>query len=46
MRRASVLGVVVGLGAMSMAVAGYQQPAAGGAPPANAPKVVEVEKLK
>ena len=40
MRRASVLGVVVAMGAMSMVVAAYQQPAA------DAPKVVEVEKLK
>jgi cyclase len=40
MTRASVLGVVVAMGAMSMVVAGYQQPAA------DAPKVVEVEKLK
>jgi hypothetical protein len=31
---------------MSRAVAGYQQPAAGGAPPADAPRAVEVEKLK
>jgi glyoxylase-like metal-dependent hydrolase (beta-lactamase superfamily II) len=35
-----VLGVVLAMGAMSMVVAAYQQPAA------DAPKVVEVEKLK
>jgi cyclase len=40
MKRASVLGVVLAMGAMSMVVAAYQQPAA------DAPKVVEVEKLK
>jgi cyclase len=40
MTRASVLGVVLAMGAMSMVVAAYQQPAA------DAPKVVEVEKLK
>ena len=40
MTRASVLGVVLAIGAMSMVVAAYQQPAA------DAPKVVEVEKLK
>ncbi len=40
MKRASVLGVVVAMGGMSMVVAAYQQPAA------DAPKVVEVEKLK
>jgi cyclase len=40
MTRASVLAVVVAMGAMSMVVGAYQQPAA------DAPKVVEVEKLK
>jgi cyclase len=45
MNRASVLGAVIVTGAMSMAVAAYQQPPAG-APPAGAPRVVEVEKLK
>jgi cyclase len=40
MNRASVLGAVIVTGAMSMAVAAYQQP------PAGAPHVVEVEKLK
>jgi cyclase len=40
MTRASVLGVVLAMGGMSIVVAAYQQPAA------DAPKVVEVEKLK
>src|SRR5215207_8988986 len=45
MNRASVLGAVIVTGAMSMAVAAYQQPPAG-ASPAAAPRVVQVEKLK
>jgi cyclase len=40
MRRACVLGVLVIVGAASVAVRAYQQPAA------NAPKVIEVDKVK
>jgi glyoxylase-like metal-dependent hydrolase (beta-lactamase superfamily II) len=48
MRRVSVLGVLIGIGALSMVVAAYQQPPAGGAGRGGqqAPRVVEVEKLK
>jgi cyclase len=45
MRRACVLGLVLSMGGLSMVAVAYQQPA-GGAPQADAPKVVEVEKLK
>jgi len=41
MRRACVLGLVLSVGGMSMVAAAYQQP-----PAADAPKMVEVEKLK
>ena len=45
MRRVLVLAVLIAAGALSLAVAAFQQPPAGaGQPPA--PKVVEVEKLK
>ena len=40
MRRAYVLGVLVAIGAASVAVRAYQQP------PADAPKVIEVDKVK
>jgi len=43
MRRVQVLGVLIAAGALSLTVAAYQQPAAGGQPPA---RNVEVEKLK
>jgi glyoxylase-like metal-dependent hydrolase (beta-lactamase superfamily II) len=46
MKRAIVLGTVVIVGALSLAVSAYQQPPAGGAAQAAAPKVVEVEKLR
>ena len=46
MKRAIVLGVLLTVGALSLAVTAAQQPAAGGAAQANAPKVVEVEKLR
>lgn len=44
MRRGLVLGVLVAVGALSMAVAAFQQPPAGRGQPA--PMVIEVEKLK
>ena len=44
MRRGIVLGVLLAVGALTVAVAGFQQPAAGGAQPA--PRVVTVQKLK
>src|SRR3954454_1372011 len=40
MKRSVVLGVALGLGALSMAVAAYQQPAPAG------PRAVNIEKLK
>jgi cyclase len=40
MKRGVVLGAIVAIGALSLTVAAYQQP------PANAPKVVEVDKVK
>jgi glyoxylase-like metal-dependent hydrolase (beta-lactamase superfamily II) len=40
MKRAMVLGVLIGVGALSLTVAGYQPPAQQG------PKVVEVDKIK
>ena len=43
MRRAITLGALIGVGALSLAVAARQQPAGGGQP---AEKVVTVEKLK
>src|SRR5438477_4579216 len=43
MTRTKILTVLVGAAWLSMTVAAYQQPAAAGA---NAPKVVDVEKLK
>src|SRR3954447_6156103 len=46
MKRALVLGTLLTVGALSLAVTAAQPPAAGGAPQAAAPKVVEVEKLK
>jgi cyclase len=46
MRRAIVLATLLTIGALSLAVSAYQQPPAGGAPQANGPKVVEVEKLR
>jgi len=46
MKRALVLGTLLTVGALSLAVTAAQQPAAGGAPQAAAPKVVEVEKLR
>ncbi len=46
MKRAIVLGVLLTVGALSLAITAAQQPAAGGAAQANAPKVVEVEKLR
>ena len=45
MRRELVLGVLIGVGALSMAIAAYQQPPGGSATP-QAPRVIEVEKLK
>lgn len=44
MRRATLLGVLIGVGSLSLVVTAYQQPAARGGQPQ--PKVVEVEKLK
>ncbi len=46
MRRAIVLAIVAGTGALGVAVGAFQQAPAGGAQPANAPKAVEVEKLR
>src|SRR5436190_3763017 len=40
MRRTIVLGVLIGTGALSLAVAAYQ------APPQNAPKVIQVDKVR
>ena len=45
MKRLIVLGAVFAVGALSMTVAALQQPAAGGAQ-AQAPRVVEVEKVR
>ena len=45
MRRVIVLGVLIASGALSLAVAAYQQPPAGAAGQ-QAPRVVEVDKLK
>ena len=42
MRRAVILGVLIATGAVSIAIAAYQQPPGGGAPP----MVIEVDKLK
>ena len=44
MKRAIVLGVLLMVGALSLATRAQQR--AGGAPQADAPKVVEVEKLR
>jgi len=44
MKRAIVLGVLLTVGALSLVTTAQQR--AGGAPPADAPKVVEVEKLR
>jgi len=44
MRRVQVLGVLIAVGALSLTVAAYQQPAAGGGQPPT--RNVEVEKLK
>src|ERR1700730_12386035 len=44
MKRAIVLGVLLMVGALSLVTRAQQR--AGGAPPADAPKVVEVEKLR
>jgi glyoxylase-like metal-dependent hydrolase (beta-lactamase superfamily II) len=44
MKRSAVLSAIVAVGALSVAVAAYQQPQAGGAQPGA--RVVEVEKLK
>ena len=47
MKRVLILVALLTVGGMSLAVTAYQQaPARGGPPPANAPKVVEVEKLR
>jgi len=46
MRRAIVLGALLSAGALSIGVAAYQAPAGGGQTGANAPKVVQVQKLK
>jgi len=43
LKRPVVLGVLIAMGAVSMSVAAFQQPAGGGQP---APRVVEVDKLK
>ena len=43
MKRIAVLGVLIGIGALSMSVSALQQPAAGGQPQA---RVVDVDKLK
>src|SRR5262245_14770663 len=45
MRRTMILGTVLSIGALSLAVSAYQQPA-GGAAQAPAPKVVEAQKLR
>ena len=44
MRRGIVLGLLIGVGALSIAVTAAQQPPAAGAQ--TGPKIVEVEKLK
>jgi cyclase len=46
MKRGIVLGALVMVGALSLVISAYQQPPAGGAPQAPAPKVVEVQKLR
>ena len=43
MRRQLVLGVLMAMGAVSIGVSAFQQPAAGGQPAA---RVVEVDKLR
>jgi glyoxylase-like metal-dependent hydrolase (beta-lactamase superfamily II) len=45
MKRVGALGVLLGVGVVSMSVAAFQQPAAAG-PAAQAPMVVEVDKLR
>ena len=46
MKRGIVLATLVMVGALSLAISAYQQPPAGGAAQAAAPKVVEVQKLR
>src|SRR6188768_3008913 len=46
MKRVTVLATLLMAGALSLAVTAWQQPAAGDATQAAAPKVVEVEKLR
>ena len=46
MKRAFVLGALLVVGTLSLAITAAQQPPAGAAAQANAPKVVEVEKLR
>jgi cyclase len=46
MRRVIVLGAIITCGALSYAVSAYQQPPAGAAGGQQAPRVVEVDKLK
>src|ERR1041384_2841332 len=46
MKRVFVLGALLTVATLSLAVTAFQQPPAGAAAQANAPKVVEVEKLR
>lgn len=46
MKRSIVLGILLASGGLSLAIGAAQQPPAGGAPQASAPRVVEVEKVR